>query len=182
MTETNYKIASSAPRSPQTLDERNVFAIYVSYYIKVKLALSGMGGEVSLKLPFILGHVDDSDPNAPPTDNALTSHCSTKIIEEECGPDDGGPLSPLLKEQSSVDAPVTPNKTSTLSGQVNGKSADVISEGDSIDPLEFDEKLKVTCVQDVEADEKDADDEATINVITAQIHHHNPPNEEPTDC
>lgn len=56
----SYKIASSAPKGPQSTDERNVFAIYVSYYIKVKLALSGMGGEVTLKLPFILGHIDDS--------------------------------------------------------------------------------------------------------------------------
>lgn len=32
----------------------NVFAIYVSYFVKVKLTLSGMGGELSLKLPFVL--------------------------------------------------------------------------------------------------------------------------------
>ncbi|XP_017870656.1 PREDICTED: uncharacterized protein LOC108618938 isoform X1 [Drosophila arizonae] len=41
-------------------DDRNVFAIYVSYYVKVKLTLSGMGGELSLKLPFVLVHVDES--------------------------------------------------------------------------------------------------------------------------
>ena len=41
------------------LDEKNVFAIYVSYYVKVKLTLSGMGGELSLKLPFTLAHVDE---------------------------------------------------------------------------------------------------------------------------
>ncbi|XP_017851120.2 uncharacterized protein LOC108605826 [Drosophila busckii] len=40
-------------------EDRNVFAIYVSYYVKVKLTLSGMGGELSLKLPFVLVHVDD---------------------------------------------------------------------------------------------------------------------------
>lgn len=40
-------------------DERNVFAIYVSYYVKVKLTLSGMGGELSLKLPFLLVHIDE---------------------------------------------------------------------------------------------------------------------------
>lgn len=57
----NYKIASSAPRlQSASTEDRNVFAIYVSYYIKVKLTLSAMGGEVTLKLPFILGHVDDS--------------------------------------------------------------------------------------------------------------------------
>uniref|UniRef100_A0A6P4FHH2 Uncharacterized protein LOC108052090 n=1 Tax=Drosophila rhopaloa TaxID=1041015 RepID=A0A6P4FHH2_DRORH len=41
-------------------EERNVFAIYVSYYVKVKLTLSGMGGELSLKLPFVLVHVDET--------------------------------------------------------------------------------------------------------------------------
>ncbi|XP_017474742.1 PREDICTED: uncharacterized protein LOC108365259, partial [Rhagoletis zephyria] len=40
-------------------DDRNVFAIYVSYYVKVKLTLSGMGGELSLKLPFVLVHVEE---------------------------------------------------------------------------------------------------------------------------
>lgn len=50
-------IASSALRTPNYLiDEKNVFAIYVSYYVKVKLTLSGMGGELSLKLPFTLAH------------------------------------------------------------------------------------------------------------------------------
>uniref|UniRef100_A0A1A9W1Y5 Arrestin C-terminal-like domain-containing protein n=1 Tax=Glossina brevipalpis TaxID=37001 RepID=A0A1A9W1Y5_9MUSC len=42
-----------------THNERNVFAIYVSYYIKIKLTLSGMGGELSLKLPFVLVHIDE---------------------------------------------------------------------------------------------------------------------------
>lgn len=74
----NSKLASSAPRgssytcfqppvqssstssssAPTPIDEKNVFAIYVSYYVKVKLSLSGMGGEVTLKLPFILGNIE----------------------------------------------------------------------------------------------------------------------------
>lgn len=76
----NSKLASSAPRgsaftcfqptlqptpsssamtgAPAQIDEKNVFAIYVSYYVKVKLSLSGMGGEVTLKLPFILGNIE----------------------------------------------------------------------------------------------------------------------------
>nr|CAI5840062.1 unnamed protein product [Callosobruchus analis] len=37
-------------------DDRNVFAIYVSYYVKVKITVSLMGGELSLKLPFTLMH------------------------------------------------------------------------------------------------------------------------------
>ncbi|CAH1990547.1 unnamed protein product [Acanthoscelides obtectus] len=37
-------------------DDRNVFAIYVSYYVKVKITVSLMGGELNLKLPFTLMH------------------------------------------------------------------------------------------------------------------------------
>ncbi|KQS29855.1 uncharacterized protein Dere_GG18921, isoform B [Drosophila erecta] len=48
------------PNSAGGNEERNVFAIYVSYYVKVKLTLSGMGGELSLKLPFVLVHVDET--------------------------------------------------------------------------------------------------------------------------
>ncbi|KAK2586346.1 hypothetical protein KPH14_010638 [Odynerus spinipes] len=43
-------------------DDRNVFAIYVSYYVKVKLIISAMGGDVSLKLPFTLTHTN-TDPD-----------------------------------------------------------------------------------------------------------------------
>lgn len=49
--------ASSSSQTPNP-EEKNVFAIYVSYYVKVKLSLSGMGGEVTLKLPFILGNIE----------------------------------------------------------------------------------------------------------------------------
>ncbi|XP_026672431.1 phosrestin-2-like isoform X2 [Ceratina calcarata] len=47
-------------------EDRNVFAIYVSYYVKIKLLLSAMGGEVSLKLPFTLMYNhSDSDLGFP---------------------------------------------------------------------------------------------------------------------
>ncbi|XP_058974622.1 uncharacterized protein LOC101889685 [Musca domestica] len=51
--------SATSSSNPATNDERNVFAIYVSYYVKVKLTLSGMGGELSLKLPFVLVHIDE---------------------------------------------------------------------------------------------------------------------------
>lgn len=50
--------SASSTTGPVPVDEKNVFAIYVSYYVKVKLSLSGMGGEVTLKLPFILGNIE----------------------------------------------------------------------------------------------------------------------------
>ncbi|XP_047362068.1 phosrestin-2-like isoform X1 [Vespa velutina] len=43
-------------------EDRNVFAIYVSYYVKVKLIISTIGGDVSLKLPFTLTHTN-TDPD-----------------------------------------------------------------------------------------------------------------------
>jgi hypothetical protein len=55
-------------------DEKNVFAIYVSYYVKVKLSLSAMGGEVSLKLPFILGNIDSIDDTSTNISNEPTIH------------------------------------------------------------------------------------------------------------
>lgn len=76
MPEHCHKIASSAPRGPMAMDDRNVFAIYVSYYIKVKLSISAMGGEVSLKLPFILGHVDSAtEPSTP----AILGDCALDV-------------------------------------------------------------------------------------------------------
>ncbi|XP_071529552.1 arrestin homolog isoform X2 [Panulirus ornatus] len=45
-------LASSVTRLEA--QERNVFAIYVSYYVKVKLFTSAIGGEVSVKVPFKL--------------------------------------------------------------------------------------------------------------------------------
>ncbi|XP_055691693.1 arrestin homolog isoform X1 [Lutzomyia longipalpis] len=73
------EIASSAPRAQhQTPEERNVFAIYVSYYVKVKLTLSGMGGELSLKLPFTLGYADSEL-----SDEKTTKKHYSSIMEEE---------------------------------------------------------------------------------------------------
>lgn len=53
-----------------TQEDRNVFAIYVSYYVKVKLSLSAMGGELSLKLPFTLSHSCREDKPPSPANQA----------------------------------------------------------------------------------------------------------------
>lgn len=55
-TKTGTSLASTVTCTTNNPDERNVFAIYVSYYVKVKLMVSVMSGEVSLKLPFTLMH------------------------------------------------------------------------------------------------------------------------------
>nr|XP_034841206.1 arrestin homolog [Maniola hyperantus] len=71
-------LASTVVCSTDSPDDRNVFAIYVSYYVKIKLTLSAMGGDVSVKLPFILTH---SCINEAPTDS-VTEEATHKIILE----------------------------------------------------------------------------------------------------
>ncbi|XP_030764416.1 arrestin homolog [Sitophilus oryzae] len=55
-TKSSSNLASTVCSSSGNSEDRNVFAIYVSYYVKVKLLASVMGGDVSLKLPFTLMH------------------------------------------------------------------------------------------------------------------------------
>ena len=49
-------LASTITCTSSSPDDRNVFAIYVSYYVKVKLLVGAMGGQLALKLPFTLMH------------------------------------------------------------------------------------------------------------------------------
>lgn len=49
-------LASTITCASSSPEDRNVFAIYVSYYVKVKLLVGAIGGELSLKLPFTLMH------------------------------------------------------------------------------------------------------------------------------
>lgn len=83
-------IASSALRTPNYFfDDKNVFAIYVSYYVKVKLTLSGMGGELSLKLPFTLAHFDEQ-PAAPDTTASTTATRADGLAQQESVATDDG--------------------------------------------------------------------------------------------
>ncbi|XP_070520110.1 phosrestin-2 isoform X2 [Cardiocondyla obscurior] len=61
-TKTGASLASTVANPRNGPDDRNVYTIYVSYYVKVKLFISAMGGEVSLKLPFTLMH-NNTDPD-----------------------------------------------------------------------------------------------------------------------
>ncbi|KAK8407855.1 hypothetical protein O3P69_002414 [Scylla paramamosain] len=66
-------LASSVARPDG--QERNVFAIYVSYYVKVKLFTSAIGGEVSVKVPFKLmrrSGTEDAETNTPQVTEEIT--------------------------------------------------------------------------------------------------------------
>ncbi|XP_045469332.1 beta-arrestin-2-like isoform X2 [Harmonia axyridis] len=55
-TKSGTSLSSTVTCTGDGPEDRNVFAIYVSYYVKVKLVVSVMGGQVNLKLPFTLMH------------------------------------------------------------------------------------------------------------------------------
>lgn len=101
------------------VDDRNVFAIYVSYYVKVKLTLSGMGGELSLKLPFVLVHVDESQrPGA-----------NQAIHDAEL----------LLEKMALHDVPVGRRRTVNAATSTDGPSTSAAAAAthiDSIDPAD----------------------------------------------
>lgn len=75
---TGASLASTVLCHSNSPEDRNVFAIYVSYYVKVKLTLSAMGGEVSVKLPFTLTH---SCINEAPTDSVIEEATHKMILE-----------------------------------------------------------------------------------------------------
>lgn len=176
--QSDMKIASSAPRGPQTFEERNVFAIYVSYYVKVKLTLSGMGGEVSLKLPFILGHVDSEvDSATQHTNESKADNCNqldsgTELYEEECGgPDDGSEIDESKCDIGSVTTNAQQCDTIQLEQQLKLSHINVSdgcasrNDGNSDDDDDDDD--------DDNGDDDDDDDsnqETCPNIITAQIH------------
>ncbi|XP_055544027.1 uncharacterized protein LOC129729466 [Wyeomyia smithii] len=109
----NSKLATSAPRglmiASSASEEKNVFAIYVSYYVKVKLILSSMGGEVSLKLPFVLGNVELADTSDGPTTLSglrklrEMNRKASSVTSNGGGSIDLGPLYPVAKQLSVHD-------------------------------------------------------------------------------
>lgn len=179
------KIASSAPRGPQTFEERNVFAIYVSYYIKIKLTLSGMGGEVSLKLPFILGHVDDGNNDADnrksesstKLSDCMRSRTPTEIVEEECGQDEmneAKDTSDDINDNSCNENANQYSDTIQLEEQLRFSHINANANTNNIHPADFEED-----------DDDAANNENCHNIITAQIHTESQPNqsiEQVTDC
>lgn len=185
----DMKIASSAPRGPQTYEERNVFAIYVSYYVKVKLTLSGMGGEVSLKLPFILGHVDDglnATNDTKSTDDKSDacggSKSPTDIYEEECGQDDGGEADESKCLEVDSNASTNQCDTIQLDKQLNvsllkgnNNNDKCMSRNQFGNYGDGDEDNNDDDDDDNDDDDDDDSNHETFpNVITAQIHHDNP--------
>lgn len=147
MTVSNTKIASSAPRGPQTSDERNVFAIYVSYYVKCKLVLSGMGGELSLKLPFVLGYVENE--NESENERELLLKTNLFNIDEN--------IIELTHITNTIDVIAEENENSR-------KSSEIHDDG----TMDNDNEILLTSELGTMTINTDDDDE--VDLIQAQIH------------
>ncbi|CAK9812691.1 ARR2 [Anthophora quadrimaculata] len=97
-------------------EDRNVFAIYVSYYVKVKLLISAIGGDVSLKLPFTLMY-SSTDPDlagfpSPNREAKVSGKTSEEMTESHERQEDNGhkykgsklePIKEKLKESRDLD-------------------------------------------------------------------------------
>lgn len=153
-----------------------MFAIYVSYYIKVKLALSGMGGEVTLKLPFILGHIDDSLEADPEQDDYDATVEKKLEFEKNVNDDDAG--APTINVESPTiiaDDGSSKKKSCRSDGETvtNGrKTIETCRNGNglSIDVIVEDLSDKVADAVEVGARTAGNETERNINVVTAQIH------------
>jgi hypothetical protein len=212
----NSKLASSAPRgcpystfqtqsklpsssaalvaseNQSSTDDKNVFAIYVSYYVKVKLSLSGMGGEVTLKLPFILGNIESRSSsnntsvdktNQSSEETAVDLHLNDHQIlndirrpqYERC--ESGGDNEPL----KDVKAP--PSKTNVNCKSIDGDDEEVDdvannltldNEGIDFINQKFSEMTRRNSNQSSDSSISDQDepvnDRQEISVIQAQVH------------
>jgi Arrestin (or S-antigen), C-terminal domain len=168
----NSKLASSAPRGVQTSEEKNVFAIYVSYYVKVKLTLSSMGGEVTLKLPFVLGNVEypDEVPVAVSSNNEPSQIPETAVKQQ------------LRKQSISMDTGI---KLPTLS-RATIKFDDTISNSIDIITEELNNihnnNNTLGKLERSDSSRSNLNDEGlyesnghATTVIQAQVHHHQQP-------
>lgn len=154
-----------------------------------------MGGEVSLKLPFILGHVDESEVK---TEQFLaTKTSSTEIIEE--GHNEILTITDFKEANIEIDKIEKLNLKRGSKHESNKKtdddSDDEVAIG--INTIQLDERFKVTRVEDHKDMQKygtgDINEDSSqelnakgVNIITAQIHHHShqqqSSTEETTDC
>jgi hypothetical protein len=179
----NSKLASSAPRGPQTSEEKNVFAIYVSYYVKVKLTLSSMGGEVTLKLPFVLGNVEYPNEHNDSTEHSTSNHVTQNEPDgDKCTNQQSSTGKLMIQKQSaSVDSVTKPpltrlDKLKTLKFHDNMTSAiDIITE--ELNNIHNNNTNKLVRSDSSRSNLNDTElyDNSTVNVIQAQVHHHHPP-------
>ncbi|XP_057659069.1 arrestin homolog isoform X2 [Diorhabda carinulata] len=95
---------ASTVTSTNNPDDRNVFAIYVSYYVKVKLLVNRMGGDLSLKLPFTLMHTCcDIDQNQTETLLGVRPEIPTDLSR----PDEQTNKSQEIRDEAGVSTSMT---------------------------------------------------------------------------
>jgi len=170
-------------------DEKNVFAIYVSYYVKVKLSLSAMGGEVSLKLPFILGNFDTTDGTKIDKMNIPPNHSNDlHLNDHQCLNDITRPN--FEHSESMIDAKYNENIDDNLesslvsrNSSINCKNNDyedvaesshgINSEGIEFINKKFCEMNRLDSIRSSDSSISDVCESEEIkqeNVIQAQVH------------
>ncbi|CAG9766760.1 unnamed protein product [Ceutorhynchus assimilis] len=125
-TKSSSSLASTVCSVTGNAEDRNVFAIYVSYYVKVKLLVSVMGGDVSLKLPFTLMHTcNDYDGETLTKVKKIETDQIPHVVVEINKTDNKSPTN--TKERTLTESEV-PKRPSTLHLCKNGATDDADKE------------------------------------------------------
>lgn len=138
-----------------------------------------MGGEVSLKLPFILGYVDDETTHISNNDDSGQKTNETKSIQQEStnrNEDEDGTANANSATTKTTDSVITTatnqkDKTSSSPEQhrtTNDTFDDIVTAqlaGPLMEKIQFTDDTGSQNVDSVE------DNEKSLNLVTAQIHH-----------
>ena len=167
-------------------DEKNVFAIYVSYYVKVKLSLSAMGGEVSLKLPFILGNFDTTDGTKIDKINIPPNHSNDlHLNDHQCLDDirrpDFEPIDNMVdtKFDENIDSSMLSRNSSVNCKSIDYEDVTATSIGINSEEIEFinkkfSEMNRLDSIRSSDSSMSDVCESEEIkhetNVIQAQVH------------
>lgn len=108
-------------------NERHFFAIYISYYVKVRMVVSGVGGDVCVKIPFVLMR-DGPEPSPVTLDSYDDQFQSSRSLEQPSSPmtrppaceeDEPDKLEKTTDEAESSDTPL--DKTDEPEPSSNGE-------------------------------------------------------------
>jgi hypothetical protein len=136
--------------------ERHFFAIYISYYVKVRLAVSGVGGDISIKIPFVL--MRDGPEKMPPEledtpGNSCLSGLATKA-NDQFNPTQPQPIPSASAQDEICDK----NNGSDLHGN---NQAEFEEDPIDVPSTQIDSQLVVDAQQPTESPSSESGNEAS---------------------
>jgi len=112
-------------------NERHFFAIYISYYVKVRLVVSGVGGDVSAKLPFVLMR-DGPEILSVDAENACEDAIHSHSPERQASPvpfsDNASSINDISNTKCLVEHVAESHETGPISAELHTEPKLLISD------------------------------------------------------